>query len=299
MPRTATNPLKYKSIPPLPPVVVAAITHLPNQTGYHAERMEIVKTSLLSMRQFSEEQKPHILIWDNGSCAEFRKWLRYTFEFDQVVFSPNVGKSSAMAAIFRMFPPHTIIACADDDILYYPNWLGAQLEVLDRFPPAVVSGWPIRPIFAKNNSHTLEWADKTAEITLDRFIPQEWMDDYAKSVGLEIDHAPSDFKNGFDARISYNGMLAYATSQHCQFVTRAGSIAPLTEWNSYGSADESQLDKAIDESGLLRLSTVERYTRHMGNALDAELRADIEELMVAPNTYWNVGEVVYEGVGLG
>jgi hypothetical protein len=36
--------------------------------------------------------------------------------------------------------------------------------------------------------------------------------------------------------------------------------------------DEKPFDWAVDNAGLLRLTTTERYTRHIGNILDDELR---------------------------
>lgn len=296
--RKGQNPLKYKAIPALPNVVAAVITHLPNQQGYHAERLEVVKASLLSMRKHSDA---FILVWDNGSCAELRAWLTGVFKPDQLVLSPNIGKTSAMAAIFGMFPPTTIIACADDDILYYPGWLEAQLEVIDRFPPAVVSGYPVRPIFQRNNRKTLDWGKASGELRFGHFIPDEWMLDYAKSIGLDVKKAPEGWKN-FDERILYNGMMVYATSQHCQFVARVKDFAQFTHWVALGSADESKLDAAIDDAGVLRLTTNERYTRHMGNVLDADLRRDIAAMQLQPIravSIWEPGITHYEGVGVG
>src|SRR3990167_7412462 len=125
--RVGQNPLKYRPIPSRPDVVASVITHLPDQEGYHAHRLEIVKLSLTSMREFCNA---HILIWDNGSCAELTDWLVDEYKPDTLILSPNVGKSSAVAAIFRMFPPETVIALADDIIQFFPYCLSAQLQKL-------------------------------------------------------------------------------------------------------------------------------------------------------------------------
>jgi hypothetical protein len=42
-----------------------------------------------------------------------------------------------------------------------------------------------------------------------------------------------------------------------------------------------ELDEAVDNLGFLRLSTVERYTRHLGNALSAEVIAEAQALGLA------------------
>src|SRR3990167_10813819 len=119
--RVGQNPLKYRPIPSRPDVVASAITHLPDQEGYHAHRLEIVKLSLTSMREFSNDGKQSILVWDNGSCPALTDWLIDEYKPDTLILSPNVGKSSAVAGVFRMCPPDTIIACADDDMEYFPG----------------------------------------------------------------------------------------------------------------------------------------------------------------------------------
>lgn len=267
--RKGQNPLKYRPIPELPKVVAAVITHLPNQEGYHAERLEIIQLSLSSLREHADV---HLLVWDNGSCDALREWL-LEFKPDQLVLSNNVGKSSALTAIVRMFPRETVIAYGDDDILYSPYWLESQLELLDRYPPAVVSGYPVRPLFAKHLDHTLSWGAANADMQTGRFISDEWMRDYAASLGL--DPAKAQNWDDPDHRLNFNGMMAYAGSQHCQFVARVDDLEPLVSWDSYGSADESKLDERIDSAGLLRLTTISRYARHMGNVPDDEIRAVI------------------------
>jgi len=37
-------------------------------------------------------------------------------------------------------------------------------------------------------------------------------------------------------------------------------------------SDDKLLDNAVDGAGFLRLTTVERYVRHIGNVLDDELK---------------------------
>jgi hypothetical protein len=267
--RSGRNPLKYKEIAKPPKVVAAAIVHLPNQDGYHSERFEIVKLSLLSMREYGNVP---VLVWDNGSCEALRDWLVNEYKPDYLILSPNVGKTSAMAGIFRMFPPETIISCADDDMLYSAGWLTAELEVLDRFPPAVVSASPNRFAFEQgHNEYTLNFARSGDWLKVGKFIPDDWELDFAHSLGVIKPLAP----NQLDYRINYNGMLVYASAQHCQFLTSVKDFAPLTQFDNYGSADENKLDERIDAAGILRLTTNYRYVQHMGNVLDADLRKSI------------------------
>jgi hypothetical protein len=58
-------------------------------------------------------------------------------------------------------------------------------------------------------------------------------------------------------------------SQHAQFVCYPERVEPLIPWTGAAMANEISFDKAVDTAGLLRLATVERYTRHMGNVLES------------------------------
>lgn len=257
------NPLRFKKLPPSPPVVAAVIVHLPYIAEYHMHRFEIVKRSLETLRDGSANEDRSILIWDNGSCREMRDWL-LDYDPDTLIFSPNVGKSSARKAIFGMLPLDKIVAIADDDMHYEDKWLTKQLAVLNHFPPAVVSGYPTRFGFKYNTQHTQEWAKKHGKVTYGKFISPEHDWQFARSIGMQ----QPTWNDIDDTLIEYNGMKAYATSHHCQFVTRVRDLVNIVEFDNQGSADEHPFDQKIDDAGLLRLATVERTAYHLGNVLD-------------------------------
>ena len=49
--RIGNNPMRGKTIShTMPGEVATVVTHLPNQEGYHAQRLEVVQTCLKSMR---------------------------------------------------------------------------------------------------------------------------------------------------------------------------------------------------------------------------------------------------------
>ncbi len=47
-----------------------------------------------------------------------------------------------------------------------------------------------------------------------------------------------------------------------------------------------ELDRTVDRMGYLRLSTKERYTRHIGNALDDDFRNAANELAGTADISW-------------
>ena len=266
--RTGMNPLAEAKLPPAPPIVAAVITHLPNREGYHAQRFEVIDACLRSMILHATRDVP-LYIWDNGSDAEFRDWLVKKLQPDYLTLSPNIGKASARTAILRTFPSKTVICLSDDDIFFHMGWLDASLELLEGFPNVgVVSGCPIRTQFRWGNRSTMNWARQNAKLTSGRFIPDEWEFDFCKSIGRDYAYHVEDTAKEKDYLIEYNGLKAYATGHHMQFVCYAGRLSGIGLWPDRAMRAEQTFDTAIDGLGLLRLTTVERYTQHMGNVLE-------------------------------
>ena len=123
--------------------------------GYHARRFEVVRTALQSMRRGNENLS--VMVWDNGSCQEFRDWLTNEYGPDHLMLSSNIGKNAARTAMARMLPPDRIMAYSDDDIYFYPGWLEASLDVLNSFPKvSLVTAYPLRVMFRWGSEKTIK-----------------------------------------------------------------------------------------------------------------------------------------------
>lgn len=270
--RTEMNPNRRIYVDGYPPYIASSITHLPSLEGYHENRFEVVKVSLTTMRE-NAGLNCKTLVWDNGSCQEFRDWLLNEYKPDYVMLSVNVGKSIARASILRMLPPETIVGVADDDMYFYPDWFKAQVELMEFFPNVgQVSGYPVRTQMRWGNKRTLEWGRKVAIVEEGNFIPAEWDKDFCTSIGRDYEWHKNYTREDMDKRITYRGVSAYAVAHHCQFICEAGKIALLTRFDAEAMADEKPFDWAVDNTGMLRLTTINRYTRHIGNVLDDELK---------------------------
>lgn len=270
--RTEMNPNRRIYVDGYPPYIASSITHLPSLEGYHENRFEVVKVSLTTMRE-NAGLNCKTLVWDNGSCQEFRDWLLNEYKPDYVMLSVNVGKSIARASILRMLPPETIVGVADDDMYFYPDWFKAQVELMEFFPNVgQVSGYPVRTQMRWGNKRTLEWGRKVAIVEEGSFIPAEWDKDFCTSIGRDYEWHKNYTREDMDKRITYRGVSAYAVAHHCQFICEAGKIALLTRFDAEAMADEKPFDWAVDNTGMLRLTTINRYTRHIGNVLDDELK---------------------------
>lgn len=276
--RIGNNPLRFKNAPSsYKDIVFVVVTHLPElESDYHKHRMDVITECIYSMRVNSHREHT-LVIWDNGSCNQFREFLRVQNELDPFILieSPNIGKTAARTSAIQMLPLGSIVCYSDDDILYSDNWLNPQLDLLTSFPNvACVSGYPVRTMFRWGNLNTLEWARKNAKLEQGRFISKEDEMDYADSIGRSHDEQISMTLKDVDYKIRYNGKEAYATSHHCQFIGYAIKILPALTYDDMAMGDEKVIDIELDKLGL-RLCTTKRYTRHIGNVLDEKIKNDI------------------------
>lgn len=282
--RTEHNPLRFKPAPyRYKDIVCLVVTHLPceDQPGYHKDRFEVVKTCLETMR--GRAHRDHtFMVWDNDSNSTFRDWLQHIFEPDILVLSRNIGKNPARASAIQMLPLGSVVCYSDDDMYYDDNWLNPQMELLTIFPNvAAVSGNPVRTMFRWGVENTLAWAREHAKLEQGRYIPREWEDDFAISIGRDPQqHVEMSIKD-VDYRITYEGKQAYATAHHAQFIGYAIKLLPALAYynDSNAMSDEKPFDIAVDQAGL-RLCTTQRYTRHIGNVLDESFRAEMENATV-------------------
>jgi len=223
-----------------------------------------------------------LTIWDNGSCNELREWLQDEFKPDLLVLSENVGKDTARTTLMRMALPDAIVGYSDDDMYFYPDWLRPQVELLQHFPNvACVTGYPVRTSFRWGNTKTKDWARINATLEHGRFLPQQWEDDFADSIGRDVDAHKQTSATDLDARIEYKGAKAYATSHHCQFIGWSNTLTRIQTYSRAAMASDKPFDMALDSIGL-RLSTINRYTRHIGNVLHDELRKEINAAELVP-----------------
>ena len=273
--RTQHNPLREQAAPyEIKETVLLVVTHLPceQEPGYHKDRMEVVQTCLTTMRERAGREHT-FFVWDNGSNETFRDWLRHIFEPDILVESHNIGKNQARAAAIGALPLDTIVAYSDDDIYFEENWLAPQLDLLVTFPHvAAVSGMPIRTMMRWGNENTLKWAREHAKVKQGRFIPQEWEFDYADSIGRSHEDQIQITLKDTDYKIQYEGREAYAAAHHAQFIGYVVKVLPAMRASLYGAMpDEKPTDIMMDRTGL-RLCTVKRLCRHIGNVLDESFK---------------------------
>jgi hypothetical protein len=127
-------------------------------------------------------------------------------------------------------------------------------------------------------------------VSRQRCIPDAWEIDWALSTGRDPQaHLQStadqlDLVLRMEKHESSNDVSRYCeaigSANHFQFVTpRAVILGALpTHWTGKLMGSMLELDQAVDDLGYLRLSTAERYTRHLGNALSPEVLREARQL---------------------
>lgn len=278
-------------------VTVCVLVCIPHQLDYYADRLAVLALCLGSLIAHTVRDSYDLLVLDNGSCPEvvdYLRGLRGQGHIDYLMLSTrNIGKISACRMMFDAAPGE-VVAYADDDVFFGPGWLEAQVEILDTFPRVgMVSGRPVRKQFAYGNgylpAYLLEFPDVSAK--RGHFIPEQWEREYLRSTGCGADRFAAVRESHEDVLLEYQGLNAYSTAAHFQFVApKTVILAALNKHEQPRTgSEERKFEEAVDAMGFARLSTYERYVRHIGNVVSQELRDELGSALpaAAGATAWN------------
>jgi glycosyltransferase involved in cell wall biosynthesis len=264
---------------------VAVLVYLPYQQGYFEHRLEVVQLCLQSI--WNNTSHPYdLLVFDNGSCQEAKEFLETALQDGSIQYlitaRENIGKIGAFKIIFNAAPGE-VVAYADDDIFHYPGWLEAHMRIMDGFPKVgMVSGAAVRTLWDHAHQSNLKLAQEDPEVTLikGQRIPDEWERDWAESYGRDPQEHVEAMQSLEDFILERGDLQAFAIANHNQFVTPKSVINSVLpkEWSGRLMGEMYELDNAVDEAGFLRLSTLSRTTRHLGNAISDSMGAEASAL---------------------
>jgi glycosyltransferase involved in cell wall biosynthesis len=301
--RVGQNPAKsIKEVFRPERVTVAVVTYIPFLGGYYAESLEVLKACLSSL--WGNTDMPYdLLVFDNASSQEVRSYLvdaQCGGRIQYLVLSDNnVGKGGAWNFIFSAAPGE-YIAYADSDIYFYPDWLSTQIKVLDRFPNVgMVTGMPLWSPEEFSTS-TIEWAQKSLEVRLERGKYLSWEDywRHSRSLGRDEQQARTSFDSRQDYCVVHGDQRFFVGAGHFQFVAKRAvlqDVLPIPTDRPMGQV--RSLDIALNQRGYLRLSTSDWWVQHLGNTLKNFDSLDgkggrllaAEEPSAASGMLWNWG----------
>lgn len=271
--RKGQNPAKFvKDVAKPERITVALLNYIPFLSGFYAETLDVLKVSLDSMRK--DAGLPFdLMVFDNGSCEEVREFLVKEKEEGRIqcliLSEKNVGKGGAWNVMLAGAPGE-IIAYTDADVLFSPNWLSRSVEILETFPNVgMVTARPFRtpPEFYKS---TLKWAKDVEHAQLDegQFIPWETFLEFNLSLGQTEEENKKVYAETKDWRIQYKNVTAIAGASHWQFTSyksTLGQFLPFDMDKPMGQV--RQLDKRMNDAGLLRLMVSDPLAMNMSNTL--------------------------------
>ena len=278
--RKGQNPAKFvKDVARPEQITVALLNYIPFLSGFYAETLDVLKVSLESMCK--DAGLPFdLMIFDNGSCEEVRNFLIQEKEEGRIQYlilsEKNMGKGGAWNVMLAGAPGE-IIAYTDSDVLFSPNWLSRSVELLETFPNVgMVTARPYRTSPELYTS-TLEWAKKNATLDEGQFIPWETFLEFNLSLGQTEEENVKVYAETSDWRIQYKGVTALAGASHWQFTaykTTLQQFLPFDMDKPMGQV--RQLDKRMNDAGLLRLMVSDPLAMNMSNTL-GYLRGELKK----------------------
>ena len=269
--RKGQNPAKFvKDVPRPERITVALLNYVPFLSGFYAETLDVLKVSLESMRK--DAGLPFdLMVFDNGSCEEVRESLVKEKEEGRIQYlilaEKNMGKGGAWNVMLAGAPGE-IIAYTDADVLFSPKWLSRSVEILETFPNVgMATARPFRtpPEFYES---TLKWARHNATLEEGQFISWETFLEFNLSLGQTEEENKKVYAQTKDWRIQYKGVTALAGASHWQFTAYKSTLQGFLPFDMDKPMGQvRQLDKRMNDAGLLRLMVSDPLAMNMSNTL--------------------------------
>ncbi|MEZ4975541.1 MAG: glycosyltransferase family A protein [Flavobacteriaceae bacterium] len=256
--------------------------HIPNEEGYFADGLDILKCCLTSLLK-TVHDKTFITIVNNGSCKQVSSYLDDLFahgHIDELIHTANIGKINS---VIKGLKGHSfeLVTIADADVLFLSGWQKATYDVFNAFPKVGVVGLvPQFKLYADLSSNVLFdffWSKKMAFRAVK---DPEAMRNFYQSIGWKSDYN-QDYLKVHLTLSTAQGMEAVVGSGHFVATYRGDVLNQSpSEYYSYkmGSALRHYFDAPVLKSGGYRLTTDMNFAYHMGNVLESWMHDTLKRL---------------------
>lgn len=258
------------------PITLAIVAWIPALSGYHADALDILALTIASAR--ANTVTPFdILVLDNGSCGEVRRWLQDHLDrgvVNQILLCErNIGSLNGKRLALLACPGDTVVY-SDCDVFFQPGWLETFLSVRRAFPDAgMIGAHPGRHF--KNRAQQLAavrttYGERDHVSTEDGdFIPEATLRSWARSVGEDPEEFLAQYGDVPDLRVERMGVSVLAGAGHFAYCTSKEVLLTLPHhrWDRATGDVAQVIDDILDDRGVPRVSTIEPVCYHIGNRL--------------------------------
>jgi hypothetical protein len=260
--------------------------YIPNFEGYFADTFSVFKLCLESLL-LTVHSKTRITIYNNNCHIDVRKYIDEKYNeteiIDQVFHSKeNLGKINAiLAAVKGNLEP--LITITDADVFFKKNWQNEVEKIHHHFPEAgMVSPVPsVGNIYGEFMNSTLGFAYLKGKIKRDKVFNRKGVNKFLESIGRDI-IPDKDEMNYFIIKNNEN----YKSVLGCgHFVTtfKASVFENTPNFPSkikvVGGSEGKYLDGPNDQSGGLKLATIDNYAYHLGNKTEDWMYESFNEIL--------------------
>jgi hypothetical protein len=269
--RIGHNPARFiKKVSQPAGITVVVVNCIPFLSGYYEKSLDVLKVVVESLHATRETSHPYdVMIFDNHSCAEVREFLQGASQQGKIQYlvlsDTNIGKIGAWNTMFGAAQGEYVVF-SDGDVEFRPGWLSASLELFETFPNVgMVTARPLRTPMEYSTA-TLEWARQVGVLEEGRFLDWDIFWEHVESLGQDEVESRKTHTGGSEYRLTFSGKTAFVGATHFQFMVRRKILQKIIPLSSeQPMRGERALDIAINEMGLLRLTTNQALVRHMGN----------------------------------
>lgn len=269
--RVGHNPARFvEKVAQPSAITVAVVNCIPFLSGYYAYGLDVLAAVIESLHSTRESKNPFdVMVFDNNSCREVKEYLKKSNAEGKIQYlilsDTNIGKIGAWNFMFGAAPGEFVVF-SDGDILFRLGWLSASMDIFETYPNVgMVTARPLRTPMEYSTA-TLDWANQQKIVEEDHFLDWETFWEHVRSLGRGELESRKDYESGKEFRVMLHGKPAFIGAAHFQFMARRDvlqRIIPLP--SNQPMRGERKLDIAINNMGLLRLTTAKPFVSHMGN----------------------------------